>query len=43
MVDELEKQMELSKDEIIEVFSDIENNPFMLKKINEFLSNKFII
>ena len=43
MIDQLEIQMELSKDAIVELFSNIDNNPFMLKRINEFLNSKFLI
>ena len=43
MIDQLEIQMELSKDAIVELFSNIYNNPFMLKRINEFLNSKFLI
>ncbi|OWZ84099.1 hypothetical protein [Natranaerobius trueperi] len=43
MIDELERQMELGKDDIIDLFSNIENNPFMLRKINEFLSNQLFL
>lgn len=43
MIEELEGQMELSKEEIVELFSNIESNQFMLKKINEFLDSKFLI
>jgi hypothetical protein len=43
MIEQLEIQMELSKDEIVELFSSIDDNPFMLRKINEFLNSKFLI
>ena len=43
MIDELERQMEMSKEEIVELFSNIENNSFMLKRINEFLNSKFLL
>ncbi len=43
MVDELERQMEMSKEEIINLFSNIEENTFMLKRINEFLNSKFLL
>ena len=43
MTGELEKQMGLSKEQIIDMFSGIENNPFMLKRLNRFLSNKFML
>lgn len=39
MLDELEEEMEMSKEQIIELFSTIEDNPFMMRKIKEFLSN----
>lgn len=39
MLDELEEKMEMSKEKIIELFSTIEDNPFMMRKIKEFLSN----
>lgn len=43
MIDELENQMELSKEDIYEMFSDIEENKFMLKRINEFLKSKVLL
>lgn len=43
MIDELERQMEMSKEDIIGLFSNIETNAFMLNKINEFLSSKFLL
>lgn len=43
MLDELEEEMEMSKEQIIELFSTIEENPFMMRKIKEFLSNKMFI
>ena len=43
MLVELEKQMDLNKEEIEELFLNIDKNPFMLKKINTFLDNKFIL
>lgn len=43
MIDELERQMEMEKDKIIELFSNIEDNSFMLKRINEFLNSKFLL
>lgn len=43
MLKELEKQMNLNKEEIEELFLNIDKNPFMLKKINTFLDNKFIL
>ena len=32
MLDELEKQMDLNKNQIIDLFDGIEKNPFMLKE-----------
>lgn len=43
MVDELERQMGMNKEEIEEMFSNIDKNPFMLKRINTFLDNKFLL
>lgn len=43
MIDELERQMEMKKDEIIELFSSIDDNKFMLKKINDFLDSKCLL
>jgi len=43
MIDELERQMEMEKGKIIELFSNIEDNSFMLKRINEFLNSKFLL
>lgn len=43
MIDELEKQMEMTKEQIIELFYNIENNTFMLNRINKFLSSKFLL
>lgn len=42
-MDELEKQMNMSKDEIENMFLNIDNNPFMLKRINTFLDSKLIL
>ena len=39
MLDELEKQMDLNKNQIIDLFDGIEKNPFMLKRIGTYLSN----
>ena len=39
MLDELEKQMDLNKNQIIDLFDGIEKNPFMLKRIATYLSN----
>ena len=39
MLDELEEKMGMSKEQIIELFSTIEDNLFMMGKIKEFLSN----
>lgn len=43
MIDELERQMEMSKEEITELFSNIARNTFMLKRINKFLNSKFLL
>ncbi|MEQ8197370.1 MAG: hypothetical protein ABRQ27_05150 [Clostridiaceae bacterium] len=43
MTDELEEQMEMSKEEILELFSNIQDYPFMLKRITEFLSSRLMI
>ena len=39
MLDELEEKMGMPKGQIIELFSTIDDNPFMMGKIKEFLSN----
>ena len=39
MLSELEKQMDLNKNQIIDLFDDIDKNPFMLKRIGVYLSN----
>lgn len=43
MLDELERQMNMSKEEIEEMFLNIDKNPFMLKKINTFLDSRFLL
>lgn len=43
MLDELEEKMGMSKEQIIELFSTIEDNPFMMGKIKEFSSNIMFI
>jgi hypothetical protein len=43
MIDELERQMEMPKEEMVELFSNLENNTFMLNRISEFLSSKFLL
>ncbi|MFZ5943200.1 MAG: hypothetical protein ACOYVD_03765 [Bacillota bacterium] len=43
MIEELENQMGLSKEEIIRMFLNIEENKFMLKRVNEFLKSKMLL
>lgn len=43
MIEELEEQMELSKEEIIRMFTHIEKNIFMLRRVNEFLKSKMLL
>lgn len=39
MIDELENQLEMSKEQIAEMFLNINENPFMMKRIKELLNN----
>lgn len=39
MIDELENQLEMSKEQIAEMFLNINKNPFMMKRIKELLNN----
>lgn len=43
MLDILENGMGMSKDEILAMFENIKDNPFMIRKINQFLTNKVLI
>ena len=39
MLDDLEENMALSKNEILSMFENIDKNMFMLKKLNTYLNN----
>lgn len=43
MIDQLENKLGMSKDQIIELFSNIDNNPFMMRRIKELLNNTIVI
>lgn len=43
MIYELEKKMKMSREEIADFFSNIENNTFMIKNINKFLNSKALL
>jgi len=43
MLDILESGMGMNKEEILNLFDNINQNPFMIRKINQFLTNKFLI
>ena len=39
MLDDLEENMALNKNEILSMFENIDKNMFMLKKLNTYLNN----
>ena len=39
MLDDLEENMSLNKNEILSMFENIDKNMFMLKKLNTYLNN----
>jgi hypothetical protein len=43
MIKRLEEEIGLSEEEIIKVFSNIEENEFMLERVNKFLKSKMLL
>ncbi len=43
MIEQLEEDMGLTKEEIVEMFSNIYENKFMLRRVEEFLKSKMLL